>query len=173
VAELREGRPEDAGALARLWLESAKTGFTAFLPADFAWPSLETLERRTRAAMAEEGVGLFAAEDPTGAIVGYVGHSRSRDPDALPGIGEVRTMFVHPSAWGDEVGSALITAAFEALRERGFAQATVWSFQANERANAFYEKHGFTRDGGRRREAVWAYVDEVRYRVGLPSADET
>jgi RimJ/RimL family protein N-acetyltransferase len=166
VAELREGRPEDAGALARLWLESAKTGFTAFLPADFAWPSLETLERRTRAAMAEEGVGLFAAEDPTGAIVGYVGHSRSRDPDALPGIGEVRTMFVHPSAWGSGVAAALLGRALEALGPTNH-EATVWSFLANERANAFYEKHGFTRDGGRRREAVWAYVDEVRYRIRL------
>jgi RimJ/RimL family protein N-acetyltransferase len=172
VAELREGRPEDAGALARLWLDSARAGFAEVLDADYEWPEPELIEARTRAAMGEEGVGLIVAEGPQG-VVGYVGHSPSRDPDALTGVGEIRTMFVHPSAWGDEVGSALITAAFEALRERGFAQATVWSFQANERANAFYEKHGFTRDGGRRREAVWAYVDEVRYRVGLPSADET
>ena len=44
----------------------------------------------------------------------------------------------------------------------------VWSFAANERANAFYEAHGFTRDGAERTEAAWAHVPEVRYLRPLP-----
>ena len=171
MAELREGGPEDAAALARVWLESAVAGFSSFLPPDYAWPALETIERRTRRAIGEEGVGVFLAVDPGGATVGYVGHSRSRDPDALGAVGEVRTLFVDPSAWGSGVAGALLTRALQAL-DTYSREATVWSFLPNERANAFYEKHGFTRDGGRRREAVWAYVDQVRYRVRLPSAAE-
>lgn len=116
--------------------------------------------------MAEEGVALIVAEG-AGGLLGYVGHSPSRDPDALIGVGEIRTMFVHPSAWGSDVSGKLLARAFDGLRESGFAEATVWSFRANERANAFYEKHGMERDGARRREAVWSDVDEVRYRRAL------
>jgi ribosomal protein S18 acetylase RimI-like enzyme len=58
-------------------------------------------------------------------------------------------------------------AALADLRERGYAEATVWSFAANERANAFYESHGFERDGAERTEETWAHVLEVRYRRSL------
>jgi L-amino acid N-acyltransferase YncA len=166
VAEFREAVPEDAPAIARLFLESASAGFAELLPPEYPWPSVESVEERTRGAMAEEGTGLIVAEGP-GQLLGYVGHSPSRDPDALTGVGEVRTMFVHPSAWGAGVGGALLSRALEALKDRGFSEATVWSFLGNERANAFYEAHGMTRDGARRRQAVWNDIDEVRYRRAL------
>jgi GNAT superfamily N-acetyltransferase len=166
VAELRDAVPEDAPAVARLFLESATAGFAELLPADYPWPSADAIEERTRQAMGEEGVGLVVAEGPDG-LLGYVGHSPSRDPDALTGVGEVRTMFVHPSAWRAGIGDALLSRALEALKERGFSEATVWSFLGNERANAFYEAHGMTRDGARRRQAVWNDIDEVRYRRTL------
>jgi RimJ/RimL family protein N-acetyltransferase len=157
---------EDAGAMARLWLESARAGFSEILLPDYPWPPADLIEERTRAAMSAEGVGVIVAEGPEG-LVGYVGYSPSRDPDALTGIGEVRTMFVHPSAWGEGIGAALLARALEALKEAGYSEATVWSFVANERANDFYEAHGMTRDGARRREAVWNDVDQVRYRAPL------
>jgi ribosomal protein S18 acetylase RimI-like enzyme len=65
------------------------------------------------------------------------------------------------------VGSALIAAALEDLAARGYTEATVWSFAANDRANAFYERHEFIRDGTERREEHWANLLEVRYRRAL------
>jgi RimJ/RimL family protein N-acetyltransferase len=44
----------------------------------------------------------------------------------------------------------------------------VWSFAANERANAFYEAHGFTRDGAECTEEAWAHLPEIRFRRPLP-----
>jgi GNAT superfamily N-acetyltransferase len=99
--------------------------------------------------------------------LGFVGHGSSRDPDALTGEGEVRTMFVHPSAWGTGVAEALIARAYEQLEADGYTQVTLWTFVANERANAFYERHGMKRDGARRRQAVWADLDQVRLRRAL------
>jgi ribosomal protein S18 acetylase RimI-like enzyme len=61
----------------------------------------------------------------------------------------------------------LIAAALDDLRERGFSEATVWSFADNERANRFYESHGFDRDGAERTEEAWADALEVRYRRTL------
>jgi GNAT superfamily N-acetyltransferase len=102
-----------------------------------------------------------------GQLVGHTTFGTSRDPDAAPEVGEVRSLFVRPSAWRAGVGRALMGAALEGLSELGFAHATVWSFAANERANAFYEAHGFVRDGTERREEVWADILEVRYRREL------
>jgi GNAT superfamily N-acetyltransferase len=108
---------------------------------------------------------LIADED--GEVLGYAACGESRDPDAGAGVGELRTLFVRPGSWRAGVGSALVAAALDDLRERGYSEATVWSFAANERANAFYERHGFARDGTERTEEVWARIPQVRYRRSL------
>jgi ribosomal protein S18 acetylase RimI-like enzyme len=65
------------------------------------------------------------------------------------------------------VGRELMDLAIADLRRRGYLSCTVWSFAANERANAFYEAAGFARDGPERTEDVWADLLEVRYRQSL------
>jgi GNAT superfamily N-acetyltransferase len=109
---------------------------------------------------------MLMAEDESG-MLGFTVPGASRDADATSEVGEVRTMFAVPAAWGRGVGSALMAAALDDLRERGYSEATVWSFADNERANRFYERHGFTRDGAERTEETWARIREVRYRRSL------
>ena len=109
---------------------------------------------------------MLMAEDESG-MLGFTVPGASRDADATSEVGEVRTMFAAPAAWGRGVGHALMTAALDDLRERGYSEATVWSFADNERANRFYERHGFTRDGAERTEETWARIREVRYRPSL------
>ena len=36
------------------------------------------------------------------------------------------------------------------MRERGYAQAILWMLEGNRRAETFYERLGWHRDGGRR-----------------------
>ena len=91
----------------------------------------------------------------------------SRDDDAPPSVGEVRSFFVLPGRWRRGVGRTLLTTVLDSLRERGFAEATVWSFAANSRANAFYERFGFAPDGAEKTEAVWADLLQRRYRRAL------
>jgi len=109
---------------------------------------------------------MLAAEDD-GALLGITVCGENRDPDAGAEVGEVRMMFAVAGRWGRGVGSALMDAALADLRERGYSEATVWSFADNDRANRFYERHGFTRDGAERTEEAWAHVPEVRYRRSL------
>jgi ribosomal protein S18 acetylase RimI-like enzyme len=107
-------------------------------------------------------------EQPGGALLGFVACGASRDPGAGPETGELQTFFVAAGSWRRGVGRALMAAALADLTERGYDEATVWSFAANARANAFYEDHGFRPDGAERREAAWADILEVRYRRKLP-----
>jgi GNAT superfamily N-acetyltransferase len=102
-----------------------------------------------------------------GELLGFTTCGESRDADADDSTGEVRTLFVAPSAWRHGVGRALMAAGLDDLRAGGYSEATVWSFAANERANAFYERQGFTHDGAERAEEVWAHLPEVRYRRAL------
>jgi GNAT superfamily N-acetyltransferase len=93
--------------------------------------------------LADPAVTMLMAEDD-GEVVGFTNCGSSRDPDVGPEVGEIRTLFVLPSHWRAGVGRILIAAALDELRGRGFTEATVWSFADNERANRFYERHGFS-----------------------------
>ena len=109
---------------------------------------------------------MLLAEDGR-EMLGFTVCGESRDPDASADVGEVRMMFTDAGGWGRGVGSALMAAALDDLRERGCSEATVWSFADNERANRFYERHGFARDGTERTEEAWARIPEIRYRRSL------
>jgi ribosomal protein S18 acetylase RimI-like enzyme len=147
-----------------MWDESARAAFTELLPAGHQFP--EPDPERWYALIEDGAVSLLMAEED-GELLGFSACGESRDEDAAPSVGEVRSFFVAAGQWRQGVGRALMAAALESLRERGCAEATVWSLAANERANAFYEKHGFTRDGAERTEAAWADLLEVRYRRSL------
>jgi GNAT superfamily N-acetyltransferase len=116
--------------------------------------------------MDDPAVSMLLAEED-GELFGLSTSGESRDEDADPSVGEVRSFFVATGRWGQGVGRTLMPAVLDSLRERGFADATVWSFAANERANAFYERAGFTRDGAEKTEDTWAHLLEVRFRRSL------
>jgi GNAT superfamily N-acetyltransferase len=122
---------------------------------------------RWHALHAKGAVTMLVAEED-GELVGFTACGESRDPDAGSTVGEVRTFFVAAGRWRLGVGRALMDAALADLATRGYAEATVWSFAANERANAFYEAHGFKRDGTERTEETWAHIPEIRFRRPLP-----
>jgi GNAT superfamily N-acetyltransferase len=114
----------------------------------------------------DPGVSMLMAEDGD-ELLGFSAGGESRDDDADPSVGEVRSFFVAAGRWGRGIGRELMAAALDSLRERGCTEATVWSFAANERATAFYERAGFTRDGADKTEAAWAHLPEVRFRRSL------
>ena len=148
----------------RVWAESARAGFADLLPPDHSFPEAD--RDRFGSVLADPEVTVLMAER-RGEVVGYVGCGSSRDADASPRTGEVRTFFVAPSSWRRGVGRELMAAALADLRARGYEDATVWTFAANDRANAFYADQGFAPDGAERTEEAWGHIREVRYRRRL------
>jgi GNAT superfamily N-acetyltransferase len=103
-----------------------------------------------------------------GELLGLSTCGASRDDDVDESVGEVRSFFVAPGRWRGGVGRALMDGVLDSLRERGYREATVWSFTDNERANAFYERLGFTRDGAEEpTDEAWAFLPGTRYRRRL------
>ena len=119
-----------------------------------------------RERLGSSEMSLLVADDG-GELTGFTGCGVSRDSDAGPEVGEIWSFFVAADRWRAGVGRALMAAALDDLRLRGYSEATVWSFDLNVRANAFYDAAGFARDGATRTEEVWAHLLEVRYRRAL------
>ena len=101
--------------------------------------------------------GEIVAEDAQG-VVGFV----------VPVGCEIALLYTHPRAWGKGAGRALLAAGEAALRERGCADATLWTEERNERPRRFYEAAGWVTDG-EVKARVWngAPLRELRYRKAL------
>jgi GNAT superfamily N-acetyltransferase len=107
---------------------------------------------------------VLVAEDE-GAIVAFASCGDSRHE---PGVGELYAIYALPEAWGSGAGPALMKAALGALRDRGFATAQLWVLEDNPRARRFYEREGWTDDGGRREEEFLGVpITEIRYCITL------
>jgi ribosomal protein S18 acetylase RimI-like enzyme len=71
------------------------------------------------------------------------------DEDSREGQGEISALYVDPSRWRAGVGRALMDEALVRLRAAGCEEVTLWCFEDNARALAFYTKLGFVPDEAR------------------------
>lgn len=158
---------EDADAIGRIHVASWQAAYVDTLPADFlrglsvtgrqdGWRQLLACGDRTQRV-------LVVSDGTTVAGFGSVGVSR--DPDAAPEVGELRSLYLDPPAWGHGLGRALHEAAVDALRRDGHPRATLWVLDGNHRARRFYERAGWEPDGATKldRVADGPPLDEVRY----------
>ncbi len=76
-------------------------------------------------------------------VVGFVGFGAAGD--ALPETGEIFALYVLPECCGQGVGTALMDAALETLKD--YPRVCLWVVKGNERAIRFYEKCGYRLDG--------------------------
>jgi GNAT superfamily N-acetyltransferase len=146
---VRAARPEDARSVAEVHVASWRHAYRGLLPEDH----LERLSVDDREAM---WLGSFADPDPKsgavvadvdGRIAGFASFGPSRDEDVPERTGEVPAIYVDPSVLGTGVGRELFQAATLALRDAGFARATLWVLEANAPARRFYEMAGWRWDG--------------------------
>ena len=169
---IRSATIADAEAIARVDLDAHIEAYRPiFGDEDMASVSMEETAEHWRILLGKQSPiehepdeVLVAERD--GTIVAYSGIGPSGDADGS-GCGEVFTLYVHPSAWRSRVGARLLGAAVGRLRQRGFADITLWVLDANERAQAFYQAQGWTPDGGTR-PSRHAPHHHFRYRAPAP-----
>jgi RimJ/RimL family protein N-acetyltransferase len=154
---LRPARPTDGGALARLFAAVRAEGRWLITapgvvgdPSEGFW-----ISEMIRSA---EHLALVAEAD--GDVVGNVLVSTDRNR-ATEHVGTLAICIA--DRWRDVgIGSALMSAAQDWVRERGLRKLALGVFPDNERAIAVYEKRGFVREGVRR----------MQYRSGDRFRDE-
>lgn len=170
AVRIRPAVPDDARRIAEVHVASWRDAYRGLLSDEYLERlSVEEREARRLATIADPapGSGTLVAEQG-GEIVGFASFSASRDEDAPDTVGEVPAIYVDPGAVGTGVGRELFAAVSEALRDAGYARATLWVLEANERARRFYEKAGWTWDGARsRHDFDCANEPVVRYAKDL------
>lgn len=176
-APIRQASAEDAAAIARIQVESWRTAYASILPASF----LASLSVDDRAARWRNRIGPLAHDDsPTfvicdaaGDVRGFVHSGPTRDADAdLEGSAELYTVYVDPATWRSGYGRTLMAATDEFWAARGVDLLSLWVFERNAGARAFYERLGWQRDGATQVDDFGgAHAVEVRYRRRLSPGD--
>jgi GNAT superfamily N-acetyltransferase len=166
---VREARLADADQIARVDIDSHTAAYGhLFGPGYLQGATLETFVERWQRIIRGEGQPGLAGEyllvaEVDGRVEGYSGLMASRDEDG-EGIGEVGAIYVSPQHWRAGIGSALMPAGEEYLRNRGFPEATLWVIEANSIGRGFYERQGWRHDGLVRERNSHS---ELRYRKRL------
>jgi ribosomal protein S18 acetylase RimI-like enzyme len=145
---LRHAALGDAPAIAQINLaswEAAYRGIVADAFLDNA--SLEGRTTQWRERITAAANPILVAE-VNGALQGYCSLVLpARDTDAGSLTAEIGAIYIAPDRFRGGIGSALIDAALDLMRERAFRDATLWVLTQNTRARAFYGRHGFHTDG--------------------------
>ncbi|WP_211262685.1 GNAT family N-acetyltransferase [Nitriliruptor alkaliphilus] len=164
----------DAGPVSSVHTRTWQIAYRGLLP-DQVLDHLDTGQRadgwREILATRDGPSVLLAVSDTAGAperVVGFVAVGASRDEDAGDRRGEVHAIYVDPDHWAAGIGTDLLAAGTEQLRQRGWTTATLWVLSANTRTRAFYERHGWRTDGHTRVELVGgAEAPHTRYAIAL------
>jgi ribosomal protein S18 acetylase RimI-like enzyme len=135
---------DEAGAVhTQVWQEA----YAGLMPAAYLAsldPTVAGERRRRRILHPEAGVEEWIARDELG-IVGLVAAGRPRDPDPPQPL-ELYAINVLRRAHGSGVADDLLAHAI------GDRPAYLWVLDGNDRAIAFYRRHGFVDEGGRKPE---------------------
>ena len=154
VRQAHAAELETAGAL---WqrAEAARTGSPE-------QPAASELVSALAAAAAKPGARLFVGIMDTQLVATVYAVPLRADPTRA----QVAMLAVEPTRWGQGIGSQMLTAVTDALRQQGCARLRMNVDPANHRARALYERHGWTHMG-ETEKVPDADEPELIYRVDL------
>ncbi|HEY1627534.1 MAG TPA: GNAT family N-acetyltransferase [Streptosporangiaceae bacterium] len=172
TVHVRDARPGDAPAIAEVHVASWRGAYHGLIPQEIL-DGLDVPARTQRWTRiidrtdSARGAVLVAEDD--GRIIGFANVGQTRDSDAEAGrTGELTAIYLEPSSWGRGAGRSLMEAAVSRLAALGYADATLWVLDANERARRFYEAARWFPDGTVKTEHADGYsLSEARYRRSL------
>lgn len=174
VPVIRPAEASDAGRIGLVHVRSWQSAYRGKIAQDHL-DGLDPAEhagrwRRTLETIDRSRAGILVADSGT-EVVGFAGYGPSRDADADPGrTGQLATIYLLPQVWGTGTGRELMAAAVDGLTALGYADATLWVLDSNDRARRFYAKAGWAEDGATRvDDSLGITLNEVRYRLRLRS----
>lgn len=167
---VRDATLADAVAIGVITVAAWRAAYAGLMNAAYLASLCEQQQAELwRAGFERDPRALVSALDDDTAV-GFARWGESQDADAAPGVGELREIFLHPSAWRRGAGSLLLGEALARLRAAALREATLWVVHGNARARAFYEARGWRADGYEERHDRFrsgSTVHVVRYRRAL------
>lgn len=148
-------RPAHARALAACHIACWREAYRGLVP-DHVLAAFD-LDRRAAnwERIADHHCGRILVAQSGDDIAGFVHYGPPRDDPAVAER-ELQAMYVRAEWYGSGLAQALLNAVFEPERS-----CSLWVFEDNPRARAFYTKYGFVPDGTARAER-FATATEIR-----------
>ena len=139
--KVRAAKPDDAEGVARVYIESWHDTYAAILPMRLLCAMTPRGQAaRWRSAIRARSEAVLVAEDGARGILGMTSFGPSRDR-ILGFDGEVFTLYVDPGVYGNGIGRALLSGAFDWMAARDYGSCVIWAHAKNN-ARFFYEKMG-------------------------------
>ena len=151
---------DDLDEMGRVHVQVWREAYAGLMPADYLAaldPTVGLRRWRSRIDDPDAGVGLWVARDDAG-IVAMTTSGTPRDDDP-PAPLELYAINVLRRAHGTGLADDLMA------RVVGDRPAYLWVLEGNARAIAFYRRHGFADEGGRKPEPATGVV-EIRMARG-------
>lgn len=141
---VRPGRRDDAGAAARLWMQSAEE-HTTHDPIYTISPDAEKTMRRFLAELTSSSHSFLFVAIRDGETIGFIsGDLREGSPTFSPKTwASVDDVYVAPEHRGTGVGRTLLKNVEAWAREKRASGISLQVAAANERGRKFYERLGF------------------------------
>ncbi len=175
---VRSALSEDAERLGSIHVRAWQTAYRGIMLDGFL-DGLDAASRSDywRASLSgRSSDGQVDAEWPTGLLavlvalldgdvvaMASVGGNRSPDEESSPS-GELWMLNADPAVWGSGVAAVLLAEALAVLAQEGHSGAVLWVVEQNHRARRFYEREGWTADGGSKSEEIGGVeIVECRY----------
>ncbi|MFG1912744.1 GNAT family N-acetyltransferase [Kribbella sp. NPDC048928] len=151
--EIRPATVEDAEAGAWCHLLCWREAYAGLVPAEALLERTSNIERRTERWQTQLTAGrqrwIALNPDPAAAledrVAGFIATGPGHDDDA-PVPFELEAIYTRQAFWSTGLGGRLLDVAV------GKQAAFLWVFEDNERARAFYQRHGFEPDGVRKHD---------------------
>ena len=147
---IRRATVADAEAAARCHVLCWREAYAGLADPELLLARTSDLVRRTErwASQIDAGLVRWIAINPDPAasiddrVIGFAAPGEARDEDAPVPL-ELYAIYARQAWWGTGLAGRLLDVAI------GKEPASLWVFEGNARALAFYAKHGFTPDGAR------------------------
>ncbi|MEV3991633.1 GNAT family N-acetyltransferase [Streptomyces sp. NPDC049837] len=137
---IRYATPQDLDTVAALHREARATYYRGHIPdADFEGPAELARSRQGWAAAIDRGNAVLVAERD-GEVAGVAAFR------PVDGVMTLTQLHVAPARRRQGMGTELHTACVAAWREAGATSVRLEVFEHNERARAFYTRHGWVPD---------------------------
>jgi ribosomal protein S18 acetylase RimI-like enzyme len=127
---IRSATDADAEQIASVFLASRKA-FVGFAP--LAHPDDDVRAWIANTLIPGGGVSVAVDQESGGSVVGMMAISQH------DGVGWIDHLYLHPSVVGRGIGTRFVDLATESLG----SPIRLYTFQQNEGARRFYERHGF------------------------------
>lgn len=144
-AHIREAAPSDARSITVAYRASRLEAFGGILPDEAVLPRGFDGDVSRWAEFAAAGNGHLLVAEADSEILGLAALEYEES------VAELGALYVHPSHYGDGIGTALLGNALSAASEDSYKEVIAWVLAANDRAKRFF----LSREAGS--TAVWKY----------------